>query len=133
MGEHYRDDYFAMTQTNQTNIYGEQLTTCCTSPMTGFFRTGCCETSGDDTGVHTVCAVMTDDFLAFSKAAGNDLSTPMPQYGFPGLKAGDHWCLCAMRWQEALDAGKAPKVNLHATHIRSLEFVDLIDLEAHAL
>jgi uncharacterized protein (DUF2237 family) len=101
--------------------------------MTGFFRTGCCETSGDDTGVHTVCAVMTDDFLAFSKAAGNDLSTPMPQYGFPGLKAGDHWCLCAMRWQEALDAGKAPKVNLHATHIRSLEFVDLSDLEAHAL
>jgi hypothetical protein len=133
MGEHYRDDCFAMTQTNQTNIYGEPLTTCCTSPMTGFFRTGCCETSGDDTGVHTVCAVMTDEFLAFSKAAGNDLSTPMPQYGFPGLKAGDHWCLCAMRWQEALDAGKAPKVNLHATHIRSLEFVDLIDLEAHAL
>jgi len=101
--------------------------------MTGFFRTGCCETSGDDTGVHTVCAVMTDEFLAFSKAAGNDLSTPMPQYGFPGLKAGDHWCLCAMRWQEALDAGKAPKVNLQATHIRSLEFVDLSDLEAHAL
>jgi uncharacterized protein (DUF2237 family) len=121
------------TRTNQTNVYGEALDSCCTSPMTGFFRTGCCETSGDDTGVHTVCAVMTDDFLAFSKAAGNDLSTPMPQYGFPGLKAGDHWCLCAMRWQEALDAGKAPKVNLHATHVRSLEFVDLIDLEAHAL
>lgn len=133
MGEHYRDVYFAMTQTNQTNIYGEALTTCCTSPMTGFFRTGCCETSGDDTGVHTVCAVMTDEFLAFSKAAGNDLSTPMPQYGFAGLKAGDHWCLCAMRWQEALDAGKAPKVNLHATHIRSLEFVNLSDLEVHAL
>jgi hypothetical protein len=122
-----------MTQTNQTNIYGEALATCCTSPMTGFFRTGCCETSGDDTGVHTVCAVMTDDFLAFSKAAGNDLSTPMPQYGFPGLKAGDQWCLCAMRWQEAFEAGKAPQVNLRATHVRSLEFVNLSDLEAHSL
>ena len=122
-----------MTIGSQVNVYGEPIETCCTAPLTGWYRTGCCETGGDDTGVHTVCAVMTDDFLAFSKAAGNDLSTPMPQYGFPGLKAGDHWCLCAMRWQEALDAGKAPKVNLHATHIRSLEFVDLIDLEAHAL
>lgn len=101
--------------------------------MTGFFRTGCCETSGDDVGVHTVCAVMTEEFLAYSKSAGNDLSTPMPQHGFNGLKPGDHWCLCAGRWQEALDAGQAPKVNLHATHVRSLEFVDLADLEKFAI
>lgn len=101
--------------------------------MTGFYRTGCCETSGDDTGVHTVCAVMTDEFLAFSKSAGNDLSTPMPQYGFAGLKAGDHWCLCAMRWQEALEAGHAPHVDLRATHVRSLEFVALADLERYAI
>lgn len=118
---------------NQTNIYGDVLDSCCTSPMTGFFRTGCCETSGDDTGVHTVCAVMTDEFLAFSKSAGNDLSTPMPQYGFAGLKAGDHWCLCAMRWQEALEAGQAPHVDLQATHVRSLEFVSLADLERYAI
>ncbi len=101
--------------------------------MTGFFRTGCCETSGDDVGVHTVCVVVTDEFLAFSKLAGNDLSTPMPEHGFAGLKAGDHWCLCAMRWQEALEAGKAPHVDLRATHVRSLEFVSLADLERYAI
>jgi uncharacterized protein (DUF2237 family) len=100
--------------------------------MTGFYRNGLCETGGDDHGVHTVCAVVTDDFLAFSKQAGNDLSTPMPQYGFPGLREGDKWCLCAPRWQEALEAGKAPRVDLAATHMRSLEFVSLADLEQHA-
>ena len=119
--------------TTQPNVFGEPIATCCTEPMTGFYRTGCCETGGDDQGVHTVCAVMTDEFLAFSKAAGNDLSTPMPQYGFAGLKAGDHWCLCAMRWQEAFEAGHAPQVNLRATHLHSLEFVELSDLQKFAL
>ena len=119
--------------TDQPNVYGEPLEECCTSPMTGFYRTGCCETGGDDHGVHTVCAVMTDEFLAYSKDVGNDLSTPMPQYGFPGLKAGDHWCLCASRWQQAFEAGSAPKVNLRATHLHTLEFVNLADLERFAL
>jgi uncharacterized protein (DUF2237 family) len=100
--------------------------------MTGYYRNGCCETGGDDFGVHTVCSVMTDDFLTFSKNAGNDLSTPMPQYGFNGLKAGDKWCLCASRWAEALEAGQAPKVLLEATHAATLEFVSLADLEAHS-
>ena len=119
--------------TTQPNVFGEPIATCCTDPMTGFYRTGCCETGGDDHGVHTVCAVMTDEFLAFSKAAGNDLSTPMPQYGFAGLKAGDHWCLCAMRWQEAIEAGHAQLVNLHATHLHTLEFGELSDLQKFAL
>ena len=119
--------------TTQPNVFGEPIATCCTEPMTGFYRTGCCETGGDDQGVHPVCAVMTDEFLAFSKNAGNDLSTPMPQYGFAGLKAGDHWCLCAMRWQEAFEAGHAPQVNLHATHLHTLEFVELSDLQKFAL
>ena len=101
--------------------------------MTGFYRTGCCETSGDDIGIHTVCAVMTEDFLAYSKSVGNDLGTPMPEYGFVGLKAGDHWCLCASRWQEALEAGQAPQVDLRATHVRSLEFVSLADLEKYSI
>ena len=122
-----------MTIGTQVNVYGEPIETCCTAPLTGWYRTGCCETGGDDTGVHTVCAVMTDEFLAFSKSCGNDLSTPMPQYGFDGLKAGDHWCLCASRWQEAFEAGKAPKVNLRATHVLTLEFVNLADLEKFAL
>jgi uncharacterized protein (DUF2237 family) len=101
--------------------------------MTGFYRTGCCETGGDDHGVHTVCAVMTNEFLEFSKSVGNDLSTPMPQYGFPGLKEGDRWCLCASRWQQAFEAGKAPRVNLKATHLHTLEFVNLADLERYAV
>lgn len=119
--------------TTQLNVFGDPLTTCCTSPMTGWYRTGCCETDGSDTGVHTVCAIMTEEFLEFSKSMGNDLSTPMPQYNFPGLKAGDKWCLCAMRWQEALENGMAPKVDLAATHMRSLEFVDLDDLKRFAV
>jgi uncharacterized protein (DUF2237 family) len=101
--------------------------------MTGWFRNGCCETDGSDTGVHTVCAVMTAEFLEFSKSVGNDLSTPMPQYGFPGLQPGDQWCLCAARWQEAFDAGMAPYVLLAATHALTLEFVNLSDLERFAL
>jgi len=101
--------------------------------MTGYYRTGCCESRGDDPGVHVVCAIMTDEFLAFSKGAGNDLSTPMPQYGFPGLKAGDQWCLCASRWQEAYEAGSAPRVVLEATHLLALEFCDLDALRSHAI
>ena len=114
-------------------MYGEPLGECCSSPMTGFYRTGSCETGGDDHGVHTVCAVMTEEFLEFSKRMGNDLSTPMPHYQFPGLKPGDRWCLCAARWQEAFEAGKAPNVNLRSTHIRTLEFVELADLEKFAV
>ena len=121
------------TSTDQVNVLGEPLQTCCTDPLTGFYRTGCCEVGGDDVGVHAVCAVMTDEFLAFSKSVGNDLSTPMPQYGFAGLKAGDQWCLCASRWQEAFEAGSAPKVVLAATHVLALEFCDLDALRAHAL
>jgi uncharacterized protein (DUF2237 family) len=101
--------------------------------VTGFYRTGCCEVGGDDVGVHAVCAIMTDEFLEFSKAAGNDLSTPMPQYGFAGLKAGDQWCLCAPRWQEAFEEGKAPQVKLHSTHMAATEFCDVEGLRAHAI
>ncbi len=97
------------------NVLGGVLDICSTKPMTGFFRNGCCDTSAEDYGSHTVCVVMTTEFLAFSKAAGNDLSTPHPEFGFPGLQPGDRWCLCAPRWQEALDAGAAPRVVLRAT------------------
>lgn len=115
------------------NVFGEPLGACSNSPLTGFFRDGCCNTSAQDYGSHTVCAVMTDEFLAFSKAAGNDLSTPMPEYDFPGLKAGDRWCLCAARWQQAFEAGMAPRVVLSATHERALEIVALQDLKRHAI
>jgi uncharacterized protein (DUF2237 family) len=101
--------------------------------MTGFFRTGCCDTGDEDHGSHTVCVVTTTEFLAFSRARGNDLSTPMPEYGFPGLKPGDRWCLCASRWKEALDAGRAPLVVLTATHERALEVCDLAALKRHAI
>jgi len=114
------------------NVLGGQLQICCTSPMTGFFRDGCCNTSPDDVGSHTVCIHVTSEFLAFSKAAGNDLSTPMLQYGFPGLQPGDRWCLCAPRWQEAFEAGCAPQVVLAATHEEALAYCDLEDLKAHA-
>lgn len=113
------------------NVLGGGLAPCSTAPMTGFFRNGCCDTSEADRGSHTVCAVMTAEFLAFSKAAGNDLSTPRPEFGFPGLKPGDRWCLCAARWEEARRAGRAPKVRLAATHRRALEIVRLEDLRAH--
>ena len=115
------------------NVLGEPLKGCSDRPVTGFFRDGCCNTAPEDFGSHTVCAVMTDLFLAYSKRAGNDLSTPMPEYGFPGLKEGDRWCLCAPRWQEALEAGHAPKVVLAATHEGALEFCALADLKKHAV
>ncbi len=115
------------------NVLGERLEICSLKPMTGFFRNGCCDTSRQDVGSHTVCAVMTAPFLAFSKAAGNDLSTPMPQYGFPGLKPGDRWCLCAPRWTEALKAGAPPQVVLRATHEGALEHCGLEDLKRHAI
>jgi uncharacterized protein len=115
------------------NVLGEPLTPCSNSPKTGFFRNGCCDTSDDDTGCHTVCALMTDDFLAFSKKSGNDLSTPRPEYGFVGLNAGDRWCLCASRFQEAMDAGCAPNVVLSATHMETLAIVRLHDLMERAV
>ena len=121
------------TETDQVNVLGEPLQTCCMNPLTGYYRTGCCEVGGDDTGVHAVCAVMTDEFLEFSRSVGNDLSTPMPQYGFVGLKAGDQWCLCAPRWQEAFEAGKAPQVKLRSTHAAAAEFCDMDALRAHAI
>ena len=110
------------------NVLGTELQCCCTNPMTGFYRTGKCDTGPDDHGMHTVCILATDEFLKFSKAVGNDLSTPMSEYDFPGLKAGDKWCLCISRWIQAKQAGIAPKVDLNATHISVLEYVDLEDL-----
>ena len=115
------------------NVFGEPLQSCSTAPMTGFFRNGCCDTSEDDLGSHTVCAVMTDAFLEFSKAKGNDLSTPRPEFGFAGLKAGDRWCLCAPRWQEAFEAGRAPRVVLRATHEGALGYCALADLKRFAI
>ena len=115
------------------NVLGGVLQPCSRSPLTGFYRTGSCETGPEDRGCHTVCAVMTEDFLAFSRAQGNDLSTPRPEFGFPGLRAGDHWCVCAGRWQEALLAGQAPLVALAATHESALSFCTLDDLRRHAV
>jgi uncharacterized protein (DUF2237 family) len=114
------------------NVLGTELQPCSNTPLTGFFRNGCCETGPDDTGLHTVCAVMSAEFLAFSRSAGNDLSTPMPAYGFPGLKPGDRWCLCAPRWKEALDAGMAPQLVLEATHEETLAIVTLGVLKDYA-
>ena len=115
------------------NVLGEPLEMCSVSPMTGFFRNGCCDTSSQDLGSHTVCAVMTAEFLEFSKSRGNDLSTPVPQFGFPGLKPGDRWCLCAPRWQEALQAGRAPRVALRASHAAALQHCALVDLKRLAV
>jgi uncharacterized protein len=114
------------------NVLGDPLTPCSHDPMTGFFRDGCCRSGADDIGLHLVCSVMTDEFLEFSRNRGNDLITPVPEYRFPGLKAGDQWCLCVLRWKEAFEAGVAPKVVLSATHISTLEFVDLDDLERYS-
>ena len=119
--------------TGNRNVLGGELIPCSIDPMTGFYRTGCCETGPDDHGSHTVCVRVTESFLEFSRAAGNDLSTPMPQYGFPGLKHGDNWCLCAPRWQEALINGQAPQVILEATHEGALQHCTLEDLKAHAV
>lgn len=115
------------------NVLGTALRPCSMKPLTGYFRNGCCDTGADDYGVHTVCVRVTAEFLAFSRVAGNDLSTPFPAYNFPGLRPGDQWCLCASRWKEALDADMAPPVILEATHIATLEFVDLEDLKRHAV
>ncbi len=117
----------------QMNVLGGPLATCSIQPLTGYFRTGCCETAPSDFGSHTVCAVVTAPFLEFSKGRGNDLSTPMPAYGFAGLQPGDRWCLCLSRWKEALDAGVAPQVVLSATHAAALSLVTLEQLRAHAV
>lgn len=115
-----------------TNVLGGPLQCCCTDPMTGFYRDGLCRTGAGDMGAHVVCAEMTPEFLEFTKARGNDLSTPVPIYQFPGLKPGDRWCLCASRWKEAMDAGMAPNVALEATHASALEYVSLSELKAYA-
>lgn len=114
------------------NVLGGDLQPCSLDPVTGFFRNGCCETGPEDTGLHTVCAVMTAEFLAYSAMVGNDLSTPRPEFGFAGLKPGDRWCLCAPRWKEALDAGAAPQLVLAATHEETLAIVPLGVLKDHA-
>jgi hypothetical protein len=115
------------------NVLGGALETCSTAPMTGFFRNGCCDTGPMDRGQHTVCAVMTAEFLALSKYLGNDLSTPRPEYAFPGLKPGDRWCLCAARFLQAHEEGAAPRVNLAGTHMRTLDVVPLSILRLYAL
>ncbi|WP_449419190.1 DUF2237 family protein [Phormidium nigroviride] len=115
------------------NVLGSQLQICCTSPLTGFYRDGLCRTGGQDFGSHVVCAQLTVEFLEFSKSRGNDLSTPVPAFQFPGLKPGDRWCLCVSRWREAMEAGVAPPVILSATHARAVESVSLKDLKKHAI
>mgnify|MGYP001304968055 FL=1 len=115
------------------NIFGEEMEACCFDPLTGWKRDGYCNTDDFDHGSHVVCCEVTDAFLAFSKERGNDLSTPRPEFNFPGLKDGDRWCLCAMRWQEAFEAGVAPRVFLESCHQKALEFVNLEDLEQHAM
>lgn len=123
----------AILESMALNVLGTEMMPCSIDPLTGFYRDACCNTGPEDLGVHTVCVEVTAEFLDFSKAAGNDLSTPMPMYGFEGLRPGDRWCLCASRWQQAFEAGMAPKVILVSTHERSLEFCRLEDLEVHAL
>ena len=120
-------------QEPELNVFGERLQPCSTSPLTGFFRNGNCSTGPSDEGRHTVCAEMTEAFLAFSKSRGNDLSTPMPEYAFPGLKSGDRWCLVALRWVEALQAGMAPRIVLAATHQSVLRYVEIEVLRKYAL
>ena len=114
-----------------TNVLGTPLECCCLRPLTGFYRDGFCRTGPGDVGLHTVCVEVTSEFLEFSRERGNDLITPVPEYEFPGLEPGDRWCLCVTRWQEALDAGVAPRVVLEACHISALEFVSLEELQAH--
>lgn len=122
-----------MSKSQQKNVLGTALQVCSLDPVTGFTRSGCCETGIEDRGSHTVCAQVTEEFLAFSLSRGNDLSTPRPEYGFEGLQAGDRWCLCASRWLEASEAGFAPPVILEACNEKSLEIVSLADLKYHAL
>ena len=118
---------------NSLNVLGGPLETCSTDPMTGFFRNGCCDTSAADYGSHTVCTIMTEEFLAYSKYVGNDLSTPRKNAGFPGLKDGDQWCLCAARFLQAHNDGLSPKVRLRSTHVRALEIVPIEILKKHAI
>jgi len=115
------------------NVYGKELETCCDNPKTGFFRNGRCDTCKEDLGVHTVCILATEEFLVFSKGAGNDLSTPRPEFNFPGVKPGNRWCLCAMRWKEAYEQGKAPPVFLESTHEATLKLVDFNILQQFAV
>jgi len=116
-----------------SNVVGGELLECSAEPLTGFFRDGCCATGPEDVGSHTVCVIVTEEFLSFSRRAGNDLSTPQPQLGFPGLKPGDCWCVCAARWLEAHDSGCAPPVLLAATHERALELIEIDTLLAYAI
>ena len=115
------------------NVYGKELETCCDNPKTGFFRNGMCDTCKEDLGVHTVCILATEEFLVFSKGAGNDLSTPRPEFNFPGVKPGNRWCLCAVRWKEAYEQGKAPPVFLESTHEATLKLVDFNILQQYAV
>ena len=115
------------------NIFGKELEMCCEDPNTGFFRNGMCDTCSDDRGVHTVCILATEEFLEFSKSVGNDLSTPHPEFEFPGLKPGDRWCLCALRWQEAYEQGEAPPVFLESTHENTLKLIDFNLLQQYAV
>ena len=122
-----------MSEEDQLNIFNEPLEACSFDPVTGFFRSGCCETSEQDTGSHTVCAIMTEEFLKFSKSKGNDLSTAVPAFDFPGLNSGDRWCLCAARWLEAYEAGSAPSIIARATHRRALEIIPLEAMKEFSL
>ena len=122
-----------MMTTEALNVLGDALLPCSYDPLTGYFRDGCCNTREDDTGSHVICARMTDDFLRFSLSRGNDLITPQPQWRFAGLRAGDRWCLCALRWKEAYEAGVAPPVILESTHLRALDYVSLEALQQNAL
>ncbi len=115
------------------NVLGDVLKSCCTNPMTGFYRDGFCQTGAGDVGSHVICVIVTDDFLEFSRSRGNDLTTPHPEFEFPGLKGGDKWCLCALRWKEAFDAGVAPNVVLEACHENALNYVSLEDLRDYAV
>ena len=115
------------------NVLGGSLESCCTDPMTGFFRDGFCHTNKHDVGTHVICAIVTEEFLNFTRERGNNLSSPMPEYGFPGLEPGDGWCLCVLRWEEAYEAGVAPPVKLEATHEKALVYVSLEALKSHAI
>ena len=117
----------------QKNVFDEIIEECCSDPITGFYRDGFCNTDDRDVGIHTVCAYMTEDFLGFSKQKGNDLSTPRPEFSFPGLKEGDSWCLCAERWKEAYESGKAPRIYLRKTHKKTLEIINIEILKEFAL
>lgn len=121
------------TMAQSLNVFGQPLSLCCNEPKTGFYRDGFCNTGSNDVGTHVICAEMTAEFLSFTKSKGNDLSTPNPFYDFPGLKPGDYWCLCALRWKEAYDADAAPKVKLESTHEKALDFVTIKQLIEHAV